>query len=130
MRAKSSRASFSTSLSIVAVLLVAPLSLAFAQNAATPAARGSIPAREGNIYNHVDHQPTRAEVEGAEAAAGGGRRSSETDAEVLNEVKTLLKETDRQDRASDDDLNSHPSVERWATHPTRAPLGLHELQPR
>ena len=70
-----------------------------------------MPAREGNIYDHIDHQPTRAQVEGAEAA-GVHRRSSETDAEVLNEVKALLKETDRQDKKSDDDLNDHSSDER------------------
>jgi len=92
-------------LTIITVLLLAPSSLAFAQNAATPTA--PMPAREGNIYDHIDHQPTRAQVERAEAAAGGDRRSSETEAEVLNEVKELLKETDRQDKKSDDDLSGH-----------------------
>ena len=90
---------------IVTVLLLVPSSLAFAQNAATPTV--PVPAREGNIYDHIDHQPTRAQVEDAEAAVGRDRRSSETDAEVLNEVKALLKETDRQDKKSDDDLNGH-----------------------
>jgi hypothetical protein len=71
-----------------------------------------MPAREGNIYDHINHQPTRAQVEGAEAAAGGVRPSSETDAEVENEVRALLKETDRQDKKSDDDLGGYSSDER------------------
>ena len=71
-----------------------------------------MPVREGNIYDHIDHQPTRAQVEGAEAAAGGDRLPSETDEEVLNGVKALLKETDRQDKKSDDDLSGHASDER------------------
>jgi hypothetical protein len=103
MRARSSRVFLSTLLAIVAALLPAPSSLVFAQNATTPAARASPPAREGNIYDHIDHQPTRAEVERAEAAAGVGRSSSTT--EVENEVKALLKETDEQDKKSDEDLN-------------------------
>ena len=111
MRARSSRAFLSTPLAIVAALLPAPSSLLFAQNATTPAARTSPPVREGNIYDHIDHQPTRAEVERAEAAAGGGRPSSATDREVENEVKALLKETDEQDKKSDENLN-HPKVER------------------
>jgi hypothetical protein len=110
MRARSSRASLSTPLAIVALLLLAPSSLALAQNPATPAARTS-PVREGNIYDHIDHQPTRAEVERAEAAAGAGRPSSATDREVENEVKALLKETDEQDKKSDEDIN-RPTVER------------------
>ena len=71
-----------------------------------------MPVREGNIYDHIDHQPTRAQAEGAEAAAGGDRLPSETDEEVLNGVKALLKETDRQDKKSDDDLSGHSSDER------------------
>ena len=111
MRARSSRASLLTALAIVAALLPTPSTLPFAQNASTPAARTSPPLREGNIYDHIDHQPTRAEVERAEAAAGGGRPSSATDREVENEVKALLRETDEQDKKSDEDLN-RPNVER------------------
>jgi hypothetical protein len=99
MRPTSSRRSFSTLLAVVAALLPPLSSLVHAQNATTPAA----PAREGNIYDHIDHQPTRSQVENAEAATG--RRASETDAEVLNEVKALLEETDRQDKRADEDLN-------------------------
>jgi hypothetical protein len=99
MRAMSSRASLPTPLAIVAALLPLLSSLVFAQNATTTAA----PAREGNIYDHIDHQPTRAQVDNAEAATG--RRASETDTKVLDEIKALLEETDRQDKKADEDLN-------------------------
>jgi hypothetical protein len=100
MRRTSSRAFLWTPLTIVAVLLPAPSPLLYAQNATTPVA----PAREGNIYGHIDHQPTRAQVEGAEAATG--RRKSETDTEVLDEVKALLEETDQQDKKAEENLDN------------------------
>jgi hypothetical protein len=103
---KSPQASSSTRLAAVAALVLAASSPSLAQNAPTPGAGAVPPAREGNIYDHRDHQPTQAEVVGAEAAAGIGAPSPESQTQVKNEVKALLKQTDQLDRQSEEDLTS------------------------
>jgi hypothetical protein len=104
---KSPRASSSMRLAAIAALVLAASSLALAQNAPVPDARVTPPAREGNVYDHHDHQPTQAEVDSAETAVGGREPSSESETPVENEVKALLKQTDKLDKQSDEDLKSH-----------------------
>lgn len=106
---KSRRASSSTRLAAVAVLVLAAASPAFAQNAPAPDAGAMPPAREGNIWDHRDHQPTQAEIERAEAAAGGGAASQESQKQVEKEVRALEKRTDELDKESDEDLTSSSS---------------------
>lgn len=105
-RNNSPQASSSTRLAAVAALVLAASSPSVAQNALAPGAGAVPPAREGNIYDHRDHQPTQAEVGGAEAAAGIGAPSSESQTQVEKEVKALLKRTDQLDQQSEEDLTS------------------------
>ena len=56
------------------------------------------PAREGNTYDHRDHQPTQAEL----GAAGVSQQSSDSTAAVEKEVHDLLKQADRLDRESEE----------------------------
>jgi hypothetical protein len=55
-------------------------------------------AREGNTYDHRDHQPTQAEL----GAAGVSQQSSGSTAAVEKEVHDLLKQADRLDRESEE----------------------------
>jgi hypothetical protein len=59
-----------------------------------------LPLREGNIYDHHDHQPTPAE----ETAAGLAPASVTARREVEQEVKRLLQQTDRLDRQSEEEV--------------------------
>ena len=104
---KSSRASSSTRLAAVGALVLAASSPSLAQNAPAPGAGAVPPAREGNIYDHRDHQPTQAEIDSAEAAAGLGAPSSESETQVENEAKALLKRTDQLDKQSEEDLTNY-----------------------
>ena len=84
---------------------------AFAQNADVgtppPAAVGTngVPIREGNVWDHLAHQPTQAEVGGA---------SQQTEQQVEQSVKDLLQQTDRLDQQSQQEEEgfSGSSVER------------------
>lgn len=79
---KSPRASSSIRLAAVAALVFAASSPALAQNAPAPGAGAVPPAREGNIYDYHDHQPTQAEIDSAEAADAPLRKTQiETEAE-------------------------------------------------
>jgi hypothetical protein len=106
MDAKTSpRASSSTPLAAVAALVLAASSPSLAQNAPPPGAEAVPPMREGNVYDHRDHQPTQAEVGAAEAADGIGAASPGSEKQVEKEVKALLKQTDELDKQSEEDLN-------------------------
>ena len=71
------------------VLLGAGAAPGFAQSTVTtptapPAATTGVPAREGNVWDHVSHQPSAA-VGGAEAAAGvapSPRQAQQEDADL------------------------------------------------
>jgi hypothetical protein len=106
---KSPRASSTTRLTVVAALVLAVSAPTLAQNAPAPRAGATPPPREGNVYDHHDHQPTQAEVNGGEAAVGARRSSSESTTQVDDEVKALLKQIDKLDKQSDDDLKSNLS---------------------
>jgi hypothetical protein len=103
---KSPRTSSPSRLAAVAALVLAASSPALAQSAPAPDAGAMPPAREGNIYDHRDHQPTQAEIDRAEAAAGIGAPSRESQKQVEKEVRALEKRTDELDKASDEDLTS------------------------
>jgi hypothetical protein len=60
--------------------------------------RAQTPARSGNIYDHVDHQPTQVELE----AAGIAARTPSTEQQVEKEIQELLQETDRQDKKAEE----------------------------
>jgi hypothetical protein len=103
---KSPRASSTTRLTVVAALALAVSGPAFAQNAPAPPSGATPPPREGNVYDHRDHQPTQAEVHSSEVAAGARQSSSESSTQVDDEVKALLEQIDKLDKQSDDDLKS------------------------
>ncbi|MGO8914840.1 MAG: hypothetical protein ACLQJR_02910 [Stellaceae bacterium] len=103
---KSPRAPSSTRLAAVAALMLAAAAPALAQNAPAPGAGAAPPAREGNIYGHQDHQPTQADIDSA-AAAAGVRAPLEDKAQTEAEVERLLKQTDKVDKQSDEDLRGH-----------------------
>lgn len=104
---KSPRATSLTRLAAVAALVLAAASPSLAQNAPAPGAGAVPPAREGNIYDHRDHQPTQAEVDSAEAATGSGAPAPESQKQVEKEVKALLKRTDQLDKQSEEDLTNY-----------------------
>jgi hypothetical protein len=60
------------------------------------------PAREGNIYDHQDHQPTAAEVGASESVAGITAPSPASTAAVEREVEDLLRQADTLDRQSEE----------------------------
>ena len=82
---------------------------ALAQSNPTPGGAAAPPAREGNIYDHKDHQPTEAEVRAAERAAGTESPSSGTKRQVEDEVDELLQQTDRLDKQSEQQEQDYPS---------------------
>ena len=85
---------------MAAGLLLASLSPAAAQT--TPAAGpDAAPAREGNVYDHRDHQPTASEVHRAEGLSGSETPSAATDKEVERGVEDLLRQTDKMDEAAE-----------------------------
>jgi hypothetical protein len=94
-----------TLLAAVAGLVLMTASPVLAQSLPAPITGaempGGAPAREGNIYDHRDHQPREAEVGAAEADAGIGQPSAST-ADVEKEVEDLLKEGERLDRQSEE----------------------------
>jgi hypothetical protein len=105
---QSPRASSSMRLTAVVAVVLAAISSALAQNGPARGAKARPPAREGNIFDHQDHQPTQAEVDSAEAAASA-RVPSESDTQVESEVNTLLRQTDKLDKQSDEDLKGDPN---------------------
>jgi hypothetical protein len=96
------------SLTLLAALIAVPLAVspsAIAQNAAAPGATEAPPAREANVYDHRDHQPTQADVAGAE----GSTFPEESNEQVEKEVDALLKQTDELDKESDERHGSYPN---------------------
>jgi hypothetical protein len=91
----------STTPSIAIALVLAASSPAFAQSDPTPGA-GAAP-REGNIYDHRDHQPTEADVTGTASPSSGAKR------QVEDEVKALLQQTDKLDKQSEQQDQDYPS---------------------
>lgn len=90
-------------------LVLAASSPALARNDPAPAGMATPPAREGNIYDHKDHQPNQAEVSGAEGAAAIERPSSDSKRKVEEEVNNLLQQTDRLDRQMELQEQGYPS---------------------
>ena len=81
---------------IAIALILTESSLALAQNNLPPGGAAT-PTREGNIWDHKDHQPTEAEVRAAEKAAGITPIPVGTKQQVEEEVKQFLQQLDRQD---------------------------------
>jgi hypothetical protein len=92
----------STTPSIAIALVLAASSPAFAQSDPTSGA-GAAPPREGNIYDHRDHQPTEADVTGTASPSSGAKR------QVEDEVKALLQQTDKLDKQSEQQDQDYPS---------------------
>jgi hypothetical protein len=80
---------------MAAVIVFAASLSAIADDTAGP------PAREGNIYDHKDHQPTEAELRAAEKAAGVPGSSAPGNPQVEEGVKQLLDQTDALDKRSE-----------------------------
>ena len=104
----SSRASSPTRLAAVVALVFAASSPAFAQNTPAPGAGAMPPAREGNIYDYHDHQPTQAEIDSAEAAAGLRAPSSGSKTQIENEAEDSI----AADKQSVEDFLEHSKVKR------------------
>ena len=100
---KSLRGTSSARLSAIVAFMLGASSLALAQNAPTLGAGAMPPAREGNIYDYQDHQPTQAEVDRAEAAAGIRPSSQESETQIEKEVEDAI-ETDKR---SVEDFKKH-----------------------
>jgi len=104
-------------LAAVAGLIVMAPSLVLAQINPAPVggmeSRGNtdnVATREGNTYDHRDHQPTQAEINAAQQAAGKLPPPSPSTAEVEKEVHDLLKQADTLDKQSDElDLGQTPT---------------------
>ena len=64
-----------------------------------------VPLREGNIYDHQDHQPTVADVCPGEAARDPNCPSQATGREVEEEVNKLLQDTDIDLQSGERQLN-------------------------
>jgi hypothetical protein len=92
----------------IAVVLTAA-SPALAQSDPPSGGGTAPPTREGNIYDHRDHQPTEAEVRAAERAGGTASPSSDTKRQVEDEVRQLLQQTDRLDKQSEQQDQDYPS---------------------
>lgn len=80
-------------LTLAASLLLLTSASAFAQTAA-PSSGPAISTREGNIFDHRDHQPTAADDAAAGVAPGSGE-------DVEKEVQDLLRQTESLDRQSE-----------------------------
>lgn len=61
-------------------------------------AGSTAPMREGDIYGHVKHRPTEAEVGAAEGAAGIDAPPPATDDQIDESVEELLQQTDELDK--------------------------------
>jgi len=85
---------------------LAASSPALAQSDPTSGGGAAPPAREGNIYDHRDHQPTEADVE---RATGTESPSSGANRQVEDEVKALLQQTDKLDKQSEQQDQDYPS---------------------
>jgi hypothetical protein len=87
---------FHRAVAIAIALVLAGSSLALAQSNLSPGGT-ALPTREGNIWNHQDHQPTEAEVRAAEKAAGLTPIPGGTQQQVEEEVRQFLQQLDRAD---------------------------------
>ena len=104
-------------LAAVAGLMMMTSSLVLAQMNPAPVdgvesrgSTGNVATREGNTYDHRDHQPTEAEISAAEQAAGKLPPSSPSTTEVEKEVHDLLKQADTLDKQSEEQaLKSTPA---------------------
>src|SRR5258708_32974694 len=79
----------STTPPIAIALVLAASSPALAQNYPTSGGVAAPPAREGNIYDHKDHQPTEAAVAGTASPSPGAKRKAQDGG------RALLRHTDR-----------------------------------
>ena len=96
--------------------LTAPIRLAIAIGllaASLPAALAqsddAVAPREGDIYGHVKHQPTEADIERAGGAGGINTPSDANKNAVEQSVDDLLRQTDELDKAMEERLNAEPA---------------------
>jgi hypothetical protein len=87
---KSFLSSVSTRAAAIAALVLAVSSPALAQNAQAPDTATMPPAREGNTYDHRDHQPTQAEIDNAEAADGSSIVPQENKSQIEKEAEDAI----------------------------------------
>src|SRR5260221_7233575 len=84
----------STTLPIAIALVLAASSPALAQSVPPAGGGAAPPAREGNIYDHKDHQPTEADVAGTASPSPGAKR------QVGDVGKAPVQQTGRLDKPS------------------------------
>lgn len=56
------------------------------------------PTREGNVFDHHDHQPTESQVDRAEGSSGVDNPRPATEQQVEGGVEKLLRQTDEMDQ--------------------------------
>src|SRR5258708_13353733 len=107
----------STTLPTAIALVLAASSPALAQSVPPAGGGAAPPAREGNIYDHKDHQPTEADVAGTASPSPGAK------GQVEDEVKALLQQTDRLDKPAEQQDPDYPN--RSSTRPKRRQSPVH-----
>jgi hypothetical protein len=67
------------------------------------------PTREGNVFDHQDHQPTEAQVGRAEGSSGIDNPSPATEQQVEGGVDKLLRQTDELDQDATAQGRNYPA---------------------
>jgi len=91
-------------LAFAASVLLLTSTAVLAQTAA-PSPGAAVSTREGNIFDHRDHQPTAADDAAAGIAPPGGGGD-----DVEKEVQDLLRETDSLDQQSEQQEDALPAA--------------------
>src|SRR5260221_14675925 len=93
----------STPLPIAIALVLAASSPALAQSVPPAGGGAAPPAREGNIYDHKNHQPTEADVAGTTSPSPGAK------GQVGDEVKALFQQTTKLDKPARPQAQDYPN---------------------
>ena len=91
-----------------AALVFAVAAPAAAQTAPVDVEHAS-PTREGNVFDHRDHQPTEAQVDRAEGSSGINSPSPTTEHQVEEGVDKLLRQTDELDQDATAQGRNYPA---------------------
>lgn len=90
-------------------LFLAASSPALCQEQVAPGGGSAAPAREGNIYGHVDHQPTEAEIGKAAEPGSVDSPSAVNREQVDEEVDQLLQQSRELDEAAEKQGKDYPA---------------------
>lgn len=93
---------------MAAALAFAMVAPAAAQTAPVDVEHAS-PTREGNVFDHRDHQPTESQVGRAEGSSGIDYPSPTTEQQVEGGVEKLLRQTDQLDQDATAQGRNYPA---------------------